>query len=374
MSLNRNNHDERCSRIINLDFLRGFFIILALAQHFAYYINMWYVEYFKDTIALRSTYAVHFPMIGKQVPTDFYGHFLAVIFTPWVSQIYLTMAAFNLAKKSPVDFSVNLSERFKVFGLIILYFFLENLIVAPNLGQGISFYPIMLWMVVLGFLSVLYKNFGVKAVLALSFFSLLRFIVSVEAMSDAFESFMKTRVHPGFEYDARLEYFILSGCLGFLIGYVHYHMPKYRANKDLLFGLLGIALVGIYMAIGEPFSIRVEDVFSTEHDLARTFSGTSYVLGVQSIVISLFLWLESKNIKLKVPVITWIGVNSLLIFALHRILFVKMIAPLSVLVGSFTGRTLGASLFEVCVYVSITLMICLFIRRSRVTELIFEKK
>jgi hypothetical protein len=100
MSLKKNNNGELSSRIVNLDFLRGLFIILALDQHFTYYINVWYVDYFRDAMALTSTYAVHFPMIGKTVPTDSINHWLAIVFTPWVSQIYLTMAAFNLAKKN----------------------------------------------------------------------------------------------------------------------------------------------------------------------------------------------------------------------------------------------------------------------------------
>ena len=104
MSLKINNNDDSSSRLVNLDFLRGFFIILSLAQHFTYYINMWYVDYFKDTMALTSTYAVHFSMIGKQVSTDTFNQWMAVTFTPWVSQIYLTMAAFNLAKKRQAVF------------------------------------------------------------------------------------------------------------------------------------------------------------------------------------------------------------------------------------------------------------------------------
>src|SRR6218665_1977288 len=84
MSLKKNNSDESRPRLVNLDFLRGLFIILALDQHFTYYINMWYVDYFRDTMALTSTYAVHFPMIGKQVSSDYFNHLLAIIFTPWV--------------------------------------------------------------------------------------------------------------------------------------------------------------------------------------------------------------------------------------------------------------------------------------------------
>jgi hypothetical protein len=370
----RINDGELTSRIINLDFLRGLFIILALDQHFTYYINMWYVEYFKDTIALSTTYAVHFPMIGKQVSTDVYNHFLAVVFTPWVSQIYLTMASFNLARKSQADFQEGFRFKMKIFVLIFVYFVMENLIVAPNLGQGISFYPIMLWMVVLGMISFLYKTLGIRGVLALSFVSLGRFVIPMNDISDGIEDLVKTFIHPGFEYDARIEYFILSGCLGFIMGYVHYHLPRLAKRKDLYFSLMGLVLVLIYIAIGDPFHVYVDDVFSTEHDLARTFSGSAYVLGVQAIVISAFVWLESKNIILKFPLLLWVGVNSLLIFAFHRILFVKMIAPLSVLVGSLTGRTLGASIVETFVYIFITLGICYFIKKSRILDIIVQRK
>lgn len=374
MSANKKNDDELTSRIINLDFLRGLFIILALDQHFTYYINMWYVEYFRDSVAITSTYAVHFSMIGKQVPTDIYNHFLAVVFTPWVSQIYLTMAAFNLARKSRSLFSVDIGLKFKIFTLIFIYFLIENLIVAPNFGQGISFYPIMLWMLVLGLISLLYHFLGIKGVIVLTVLSLVRFVIPMNEISDSFEIFIRTNLHPSFEYDARFEYFIFSGCLGFMMGYVHYHMPNYRQNKDLLFSLLGLALVGIYIAIGDAFSVDVSDVFSTEHDLARTFSGTAYVLGIQAIVISAFLWLEKKNIKFNIPIFIWVGVNSLFIFALHRILFVKIIAPLSVLSGSLTGRVLGASIIEAFVYVFITLGMCYFIKKSRMFEIVFQQK
>lgn len=374
MSLKINNNGELSSRIVNLDFLRGLFIILALAQHFTYYINMWYVDYFKDTMALTSTYAVHFSMIGKQVSTDSINHWLAVTFTPWVSQVYLTMAAFNLAKKGQSVFIEEMSGKFKVFGLIFLYFVLENFIVAPNFGQAISFYPIMLWMLILVILSLAYRYLGIKGVLVFTTFALLRFVIPIEFISDGFESLIRTRIHPGFEYDARFEYFVLSGCLGFIMGYVHYHLPNYKHNKDLLFGLLGLCLIGIYLLIGDKFLVPVDDVFSTEHDLARTFSGTSYVLGVQAVLISSFLWFERKGIKFNVPVLNWVGIYSLLIFALHRILFVKFIAPTSVMLGSLTGRTLGATSVEVFTYVFITLGLCYFVKATPISDIILQKR
>lgn len=375
MLLKRNSHsDEAQSRIVNLDFLRGLFIILAMDQHFTYYINMWYVEYFRDTMALTSTYAVHFPMIGKQVPTDSINYWLALIFTPWVSQIYLTMAAFNLAKKNQADFGLGMGNKLKIFGLIFIYFVLENFIVAPNLGQAISFYPIMLWMVVLSLISLAYKYLGIRGVFVLILFSMLRFIIPMDVLSNLFQEVIRSTIHPGFEYDARLEYFILSGELGFVMGYIHYHMPSYKHKKDLLFILGGLALVVLYLIMGDSFAIYKDDVFRTEHDLARTFSGTAYILGIQAIVISGFLWMERKNIKFNFPLINWIGINSLLIFALHRIFFVKLIAPVSVMIGSLTGRTLGASAIEVFIYIFITLGLCYFVKYSPVSEIILQKR
>jgi hypothetical protein len=251
---------------------------------------------------------------------------------------------------------------------------MENLIVAPNVGQGISFYPIMLWMLILGLITLLHHFLGIRGVIILTVLSLVRFVIPMNEISDSFEMLIKANLHPSFEYDARFEYFIFSGCLGFIMGHVHYHMPDYRNNKDLLFSFLGLAMVGIYIVLGDSFSVDVSDVFSTEHDLARTFSGTAYVLGIQAIVISTFLWLEKKNVKFNIPIFVWVGVNSLFIFALHRILFVKIIAPLSVLSGNLTGRVLGASIVEAFVYISITLAMCYLIKKSRMFEIVFQQK
>jgi hypothetical protein len=258
--------------------------------------------------------------------------------------------------------------------MIFLYFIVENFIVAPNTGQAISFYPIMLWMVVLGLLSVVYNYLGIRGVLVFTLLSLLRFIVPVEYLSDFFEEIIQGRMHPGFEYDARFEYFVLSGCLGFIMGYVHYHMPLYKHRKDLLFTAVGALLILVYVLIGDAFSVPYDDFFRTEHDLARTFSGTAYIIGIQAIVISAFLWLEKKNIKFNVPLINWVGIYSLMIFALHRILFVKLIAPVSIMIGSITGRTLGASIIEIYIYVFITLSICYFVNVSPISNIVLQRK
>lgn len=373
--MNKSNHDDLTStRIVNLDFLRGLFIILALDQHFTYYINMWYVEYFRDAIALTSTYKIHFPMIGHQIATDRFNHILGLIFTPWVSQIYLTLASFNLAKKSQHLFKGELTQKLKIFVLIYLFFLMENFIVAPNLGQAISFYPIMLWMVIMSVLAIVYSYLGVGGILVLTLISLFRWVLPVDLISNLFQSLVVYNIHPGFEYDARIEYFFTSGCLGFLMGYGHYHKPNLKHVKDTYFILMGVVFIAFYLAYGEHFIIDPANAFAHEHDLAQTFSGTLYIIGIQAVVISGFLWLEKKSIRFRVPIVTWVGLNSILVFAIHRIFFVRILAPLSVLVGTWFNRPLGASTFEMYTYVGLTIAFCYFIKVSRIGDLILQRK
>lgn len=375
MSLNKNNDEGKTkSRIVNLDFLRGFFIILAMDQHFTYYINMWYVEYFRDAIALTSTYKVHFPMIGHQVATDKANMLLDWIFTPWVSQVYLTLAAFNLAKYTQSVLRDSLGSKVKLYLLIFLFFVMENFIVAPNLGQAISFYPIMLWMFVLSILGLVFSFVGIWGIIVLTVLSFFRFLIPVEMLSDLFQEIIKANIHPGFEYDARLEYFFTSGCLGFLMGYVHYHKPLLKNMKDFYFAFAGLVMIAFYVAWGDPYFQDAANVFLHEHDLSRTFSGTLYILGVQAVLISAFLWLEKQSIQLNVPVVNWVGRHSIFIFAFHRIFFVRILAPLSVMVGAITGRTLGASIWEIYLYVGITIAVCYFIKKTRMGELILQIK
>ncbi|MFA6237377.1 MAG: hypothetical protein WC635_08640 [Bacteriovorax sp.] len=313
-------------------------------------------------------------MIGQTIATDRFNHILGLIFTPWVSQVYLTLASFNLAKKSQLIFKEKLWQKLKVFGLIYLFFLMENFIVAPNMGQAISFYPIMLWMVIMSILAVVYSYTGIKGILAVTLLSLLRWTLPIDIISNLVQSFVVYNIHPGFEYDARIEYFFTSGCLGFLMGYAHYHLPHLKTKKDIYFILTGLVFVAFYVAYGDTFIIDPANAFAHEHDLAQNFSGTLYILGIQAIVISSFLWLERKSIRLKVPVFNWVGMNSILVFSFHRIFFVRILAPISVLIGSLYGRTLGASTFELYTYVGITIAVCFFIKESRLGDIILQRK
>src|SRR5690606_16306934 len=85
-------------RVHCLDFLRGFFVFLALWQHFGYYLNFWYVDYFGGWSYWENLLDFHKPFLGRQLSVDSVSTWAAWCFTPWVSQFYLFLAAINHAK------------------------------------------------------------------------------------------------------------------------------------------------------------------------------------------------------------------------------------------------------------------------------------
>ncbi len=361
-------------RIVNLDFLRGLFIILALDEHFTYYMNMWYVEYFRDAAALRTTYSIHLPMIGKQLPADLFNYILGTIFIPWVSQIYLTMSAFNLAAKTPEKVKETLKSRLTLYGMLIVLFIFEVFLVSPDFGQSISIYPFILWMIVLGLISVLYSLFGMKSIWILLFFSLLRFIFPVDEWSDAFQEYMMTNIHPSFEYDARIEYFLTSGCLGFILGHCHYYVEKIKETKDYLFIGLGILMCAVFFLTGGYYlPSDWTNALSNEHETARTLLGCFFLWGAQMAVISFFLLLERKNIKINFPLFTWISMNSLLVFFFHRILLIKVVVPISTFLHTMFGKVHTAGSIEVWSYIFIVIFMVYLIKKFRFFDLLFAE-
>ncbi|MCO4794113.1 MAG: hypothetical protein KC493_10390 [Bacteriovoracaceae bacterium] len=329
------------SRIENFDLLRGFFIFLALWQHFAYYLNIWYVDYFHESGVLEKNYMSHKHMIGYNLPVDFFSHWAAWFFTPWVSQVYLTLAAFNLAKRTKEDFQEVFKPKMKIFGLLYFFFVMENLIVAPNFGEGISFYPIMSWMVILILISVLFKYFGLKGVIGLMVLSFGKWLLPDSFLEQPmFEYWMQEHVHAQYEFDAQVDYFLTSGCLGFILGYIHHHKSEWGFKREAWQSIVGFLLFLIWFIWGDAFTVNFMDVFESEHDLADDPIGLLSILGVQLMVLSGFLFMEKKGIQLKLPILHWVGVNSLTVFAFHRVVFVFFLVPFMMIIANWSGTTL----------------------------------
>lgn len=359
-------------RIVHYDLLRGFFILLALYQHYTGYFNYWMVDYFRESgTTLENYYASFYAYKGVRLPMDDIAAWFSVVFIPWVSQVYLTLAAFNLARRSPKDFPQVFASKVKVYGVLFAIFFFENFLVATSFGHALSFYPIMAWMVILSIIAVGYRLLGVAGVWLLLALSLVRFIApETWLFSDAFEQFVQYWVHPGFEYDARLEYFFTSGCMGFLLGYLFYHCKTFSWTFPALVGF-GVLSMILGYTLGPEFTVDRFDVYATEHDLTRNFWGGVYIWGAQLTVMVAFLWTECLGYKVRLPVVSWVGVSSLLVFGLHRLFFIHIGGPLwSWWQSVWLELPPVNSTWHTWVLMAAFLFWCLLIQRGRILSLI----
>ncbi len=87
------------------------------------------------------------------------------------------------------------------------------------------------------------------------------------------------------------------------------------------------------------------------------------------------LHLNKIHPHLKIPVLDWTGRHSLLIFAIHRLLFLKFLAPLRVLIGTHLGVPMTNTAWEVCLlYLPLTIFLAFCIWKTQVHRLIIQPK
>lgn len=363
-------YSNKWDRIHSYDLLRGFFIFLALWQHFCFYLNVWYADYFREFSVLNQTYSVHKSMIGQVLPLDKFTYFIAWFFTPWVSQIYLTLAAFNLSRKNEVDFASVYNGKMKIYFMIWIFFTFENFMVAPNFGEALSFYPIMAWMVILGLIATLYRYFGVKAIWAVFILSFTRWVLPDLTFLHHLLQWAKIHIHESYEFDAQIDYFISSGCMGFLMGY-YYHHREWGLSREVKLIGMGLILIIIWLLFGEANQMNVYNIFDTEHMMAETFFGTLCILGTQLIILPSFLALEKSLDKpIRLPLFNYVGVESLSIFALHRILFMFFFAPIMMFIGTLLGKPLINTWWVAWTLSGLVFLFNYGIKRSRMLQLI----
>ncbi len=360
-------------RLDNLDFLRGFFVVLALLQHYNYYLNHWYTEYFKEFFAAKTVYYSHVSMFGKVIPSDRITNIIAYIFIPWVSQVYLALAAFNVAKDDQQKLQEKLWSKIKLLTLLFFVFYFENFLVARDFGEAISFNPIMLWMIVLMIINIFYAKIGVRAIVILLILSLFRFLIPLEEYSNNLEEYIRQVIHPSFEYDSRFEYFFTSGLIGFLLGYLHFHLREIGNKKYLLLSFVSIIFIGLYFIYTDGYSVDPTDPYRFEHECAKTFLGSLYVWGAQILVISWAIFCEESGIKFNIKLFKWVGVNSLVVFLLHKVLFLKVIMPFSTFVYAQLGWTHGVTIYETSTYIASTLFLVWLVLKLELAKLFMPK-
>lgn len=359
-------------RLHSFDILRGFFIFLALLEHYTYYNNVWFRYFFKNHEATSTSYSFYQNIQGRSLPMDDILYYLALYFVPWVSQIYLTLAAFNLGQRSKMEFRLVMGSKLKIFLLLFIFFTLENFLAAPNFGGALSLYPIQTWMLLLSALTLIYALTGTIGVIVWMFIGLGVQAMPTELM-DMIEAILQVLWHPDFEIDARPHYFWVSSCLGLLSARLYYTQKLNTLPKLFIMLATGALLCLPYWLGDQGFSVDRYDVFKTEHDLSFFAAGNLFLWGAQIILLSLALMTEHLKLSRPLPILTYLGIASLPIFALHRIFYIHIYGPIREFLGAkfmyipevtFLGQAFAIVLLVALVW---------WVGRTRLSKLIMER-
>ena len=353
-------------RIHSLDLLRGFFVFLALWQHFCSYINFWYLDFHGGWEFWGNLFEPHALLLGEQLRADEMTSWTAWFFTPWGSQIYLFLAAFNLAKNNTQELKQRSKEKFFHFFILFLLFTFENFLVAPNIGEAFSLYPLQAWMLILGIILLFDVYGGEKMIWIIFGLSFLRFVFP-DVITVFIEQFMRDVLHKNFEIDARLDYFLGSGALGFLLGRSWW---RDRERNLLRWLLAGLMMWPLWIFAGKEFTIMARDLLATEHDVVRTFIGSIGIYGIEITIVVSALLLYSRGFDIRVPIFNWIGRYSLLVFFLHRIVFLEILMPLRMLIFNIFDIPIRAIFFESWIFILLVVGMAWMIRKMRILTLL----
>lgn len=367
-----NTNSEK--RNVWFDFLRGAFIWQALWEHYGCMLNIWYMWYFKESNALSmGLYSSHQTMIGQFNHPDAVSMWAGHTFIPWVTEIYLTMAAFNLAKRSQEEFSKTWLNKIWIFFLLFCFFIGEKFIVATSFGEALSLSPLLTWMIVLSIISVLYRFMGLTGVIFLFVIFMAQWWIPFP--TDSLETFLQVNVHPMINLDAGIQHFASSGALGFMMGYLYYQKPDLLGKFQWWYLIaLGAVLGFVGNHFAPPFDFPFTDLYRDEHLKTTTFPGTVEVLGIQIVVIVLALLAHMKNIR--VPKVfnflVWIGVNSLAIFAFHKIFFLQMWMPVMTWITADMHTTLPNTTWFIWSAIIVHLGFSYWLIKSRILRIIMR--
>ncbi|PTU63381.1 hypothetical protein DB032_23405 [Chromobacterium sp. Panama] len=352
-----------------MDFLRGIFILMAIFQHYTGYLNYWYIDFFHHEQAYhQGVYDSHLPMLGKFNPMDELSRMLAMYLIPWVSQIYLMLAAFNLALRDQQASRTVMWNKLRLLGALLLVFVLEGFLISPSLGEALSFYPQMLWMILLALFCVVYSYAGVRGMLALAVLAVSAPWLLTGDPFAAFEGWMQANIHPAYEFDARVDLFAASGALGFLYGWLWAHRPYQRAALNYWVLAISASCLALYFYSGESPQLSAEDIYSAEHELALSFSGLLGILGMEFGVVALVLILHERGIALCWRPLNWIGFYSLTVFIFHKVLFIHLFGPVLQWVTARLDTTMPNNFFLNAFLVLCAVAAAWVIKRSGVVD------
>ncbi len=357
-------------RLHSLDILRGLAVVLALYEHFGYRITFWYRGYIKPFHFTDANYSVHLPHYknGTLLVPDALSIGFLELLTPWITHLYIMLACFNIAWRTPAEARQRLKGRLLVFLGLFVFFTFDNFVVAMSFGASLSVYPLQMWMVLFALLHIVYALWGSRGIAVVFALSFLRFVLPIEGLSQAWETWMQAHVHRDWEYNAKLEHFLGSGALGVLAGFAY---RSWFSSSHLLWVatllFVGTLAVLFYAPMGSFVAV---DYFALEHSWVGGVGTTLAIFTVCLFFIFSALLIESQIRVPRVPLFYWVGFYSLFVFAWHRILFVHITLPTHEWLSALQSQPLQNTFWVCSAHVLLALALTWILQKLRVFELV----
>lgn len=304
------------------DSLRGFFLFLALLEHFGFLMNHIIVGYYEPHYFGSINLPIN-PLQGL-LPTDGFLSWLMKFFGAWVSQIYLSLATLNLGLKYKELDQKRFRRNTIRFSFLFVLFTLEKFIIGRNIGEILSPNPLQNWMIVLIFLNCsLYYLKDIKTYIISSILGIVHFILPIDSFFRSLEVSLQ-QIHLEFSLEVRPDIFLISGLIGLIFGIA---LEKLESKKLKILAALSFIIIVIVNFFTPEYPIDRSNILLYEYDWSYNFLGSISIWSTIVFICSLACLLELKNKLTRWPLFNQIGKDSLWFFVFHRIFFIYLFIP-----------------------------------------------
>jgi hypothetical protein len=358
------------------DVVRGFIIVLACLEHFGAALNTWYITTFDPSQIVNlwqnpkevSLYLFHSSWLGHPLPVDRLMSTVCIALTPWLTHLFIALSGYNLARTSRVDHQSSYATKLKLFAFLFFLFVAENQIISPNFGMGLALFPVSVWFLILSVLLIMDVMLSLKWIMAIFLFSVfLNLTLAVQGRDLHLFNTMIEWIHPWAHGSTEPLNFFPDAILGFILGRSFGQIKGTISSKKkniLISGVIVFTLVAFYFC-KDSFKIDPEMLFAYDDILFYKPSGQLFILGILTSCLILIDKFQNLRIPTFFRPLIWVSLHSLGIFFIHRIVFIKLLAPLRLHLGSYFSIPMTNSSIELLIYLGITLLVYKFVHRFK---------
>ena len=350
------------------DLVRGFIVVLACLEHFGAALNSWYITTFDPSQIVNlwqnpkevSLYLFHSSWLGHPLPVDRLMSTVCLTLAPWLTHLFIALSGYNLARTSRADHQKSYTTKLKLFVFLFFLFVAENLIISPNFGMGLALFPVPVWFLILSTLLILDVMLGFKWIIAIFLFSVfLNLTLAIQGRHLQLLNPLIESIHPWAHGSTEPLHFFPDAILGFIFGRSFGHIQgkiSSRVHAILLTVMIAFT-TGAYFFCKDYFKIDPEMLFAYDDILFYAPAGQLFILGILTSCLVLIHKFQDLRIPRFFRPFIWVSVHSLGIFFIHRIVFIKLLAPLRFHLGSYFSIPMTNSSIELLIYLGITLLI-----------------